>query len=215
MRFVAILSLTLLAADPAPDPAAKSLETAYQAAAQKADAEAARLKKGAADKRLKGYRDLLKKHTQAGDFDKATAVKKRIDELELEDPGDKASAIPEGAATFHGHHYWVSPTGMDWHQARKKCQLMGGHLVVIDTVEEMDFVMKQADGRSVWVGATDERSEGNWKWVNGKGMDVQKLKRVRLDNAKSKQHFLMLERGEGFDDNYVEASLQFICEWDK
>uniref|UniRef100_A0A8C5C832 C-type lectin domain-containing protein n=1 Tax=Gadus morhua TaxID=8049 RepID=A0A8C5C832_GADMO len=40
-----------------------------------------------------------------------------------------------------------------------------GHLVVVDSKEEMDFISRY--GTFIWLGATQEAGEGLWRWVDG------------------------------------------------
>ncbi len=42
-----------------------------------------------------------------------------------------------------------------------------GHLVTIVDQAEQDFVSDLADGAMGWIGASDEETEGTWKWVEG------------------------------------------------
>lgn len=39
--------------------------------------------------------------------------------------------IPKDAKAFNGHHYLVVIKTVSWHQAKKECEDMGGHLVII------------------------------------------------------------------------------------
>ena len=214
MRILAVLALALAAADPVDDPAVKTIESAYTTVAQKADADAAKIKRGAAEKRLKAYRDLFKKHTQVGELSKASALTPRIEELEaeLELLGPDR---PAGTVYFGGHGYLFVPKELGWHQAKKYCEMLKGHLAVVDNHDEEEFLLKLCGGKNAWVGATDEKKTNDWKWIDGKGLDVKKLKEVRLENDRGVQHWLAIKQGRTFVDAGMDLRSGFIVEWDK
>uniref|UniRef100_A0A8C5A444 C-type lectin domain-containing protein n=1 Tax=Gadus morhua TaxID=8049 RepID=A0A8C5A444_GADMO len=57
-----------------------------------------------------------------------------------------------------------------WNKSRKLCVSRGADLVVVDSKEEMDFISRY--GGTIWLGATDEASEGVWRWVDGTVLSV-------------------------------------------
>ncbi|CAL8338547.1 unnamed protein product [Arctogadus glacialis] len=58
-----------------------------------------------------------------------------------------------------------------WHKSREFCVSNGADLVVVDSEEEMDFINSRYGG-NIWLGATDEASEGIWRWVDGTVLSV-------------------------------------------
>uniref|UniRef100_A0A671FB50 C-type lectin domain-containing protein n=2 Tax=Rhinolophus ferrumequinum TaxID=59479 RepID=A0A671FB50_RHIFE len=64
-----------------------------------------------------------------------------------------------------GSCYWFSHTGKPWKEAEKYCQLENGHLVVINSREEQNFVQEHTGSSYTWIGLSDP--EGIWKWVDG------------------------------------------------
>lgn len=71
-----------------------------------------------------------------------------------------------------GHFYqYVPATGILWNPAREAAEtqtLFGlkGYLATITSQAESDFLIERVAG-SAWIGATDETSEGVWRWVTG------------------------------------------------
>ncbi|XP_059894660.1 C-type lectin domain family 4 member C-like [Gadus macrocephalus] len=61
--------------------------------------------------------------------------------------------------------YLISNEMESWKNSRELCVSYGADLVVVDSEEEMDFI--NIEGKSYWFGATDEASEGLWRWVDG------------------------------------------------
>uniref|UniRef100_A0A8C5A5A1 C-type lectin domain-containing protein n=1 Tax=Gadus morhua TaxID=8049 RepID=A0A8C5A5A1_GADMO len=53
-----------------------------------------------------------------------------------------------------------------WNKSREFCVVHGADLVVVDSKEEMDYINRWLGGH-IWLGATDEASEGMWRWVDG------------------------------------------------
>lgn len=81
--------------------------------------------------------------------------------------------IPETATEYNGHFYTVFTDDLSWEQAKKACERMGGHLVVIDDEDENKMLCELCASTSkglYWIGAyADEK--GNWKWVNNRKFD--------------------------------------------
>uniref|UniRef100_A0A8D3D4F5 C-type lectin domain-containing protein n=1 Tax=Scophthalmus maximus TaxID=52904 RepID=A0A8D3D4F5_SCOMX len=76
-----------------------------------------------------------------------------------------------------GKCYFFSPYDADWDNTRKICQVLGGHLVVIESREEQRFLesrlrekMEHAEDK-FWIGLTDAKTEGEWLWVDGSRLD--------------------------------------------
>jgi hypothetical protein len=53
-------------------------------------------------------------------------------------------SIPSSAKEYGGHYYklYSSKSGISWSRAEEKCEALGGHLVVITSVQEEAFVEK-------------------------------------------------------------------------
>jgi hypothetical protein len=68
---------------------------------------------------------------------------------------------------FNGHTYYQSDDYTTWTVARANAEALGGQLVVIDNVAENAFVEAATAGAFIWIGLTDEASEGAFTWVNG------------------------------------------------
>ncbi|MFM8983901.1 MAG: flagellin, partial [Spartobacteria bacterium] len=66
--------------------------------------------------------------------------------------------------------YSVISGSFTWQQAKADAIARGGHLVTITSAEEWQRVLLKApasDSRNLWIGATDENTEGQWEWVTG------------------------------------------------
>ncbi|MEZ4933725.1 MAG: SdrD B-like domain-containing protein [Saprospiraceae bacterium] len=71
---------------------------------------------------------------------------------------------------FNGSKYFCSnDNNNNWNEAMatNAATQYGGHLVVVNSAEENEFLRSKIMASRVWIGFTDEASEGNFKWVNG------------------------------------------------
>ncbi|XP_060720829.1 C-type lectin domain family 4 member A-like [Tachysurus vachellii] len=61
--------------------------------------------------------------------------------------------------------YYFSSSKLNWEQSQDYCVEKGGHLVIITSQTEQDFVVSQI-GETHWIGLNDLETEGQWMWVN-------------------------------------------------
>ena len=69
-----------------------------------------------------------------------------------------------------GHYYYFCQTpGQTWEQARARCQLLLGDLVVVDDNVENQFLFStiKQQGKRWWIGLSDVELEGQFAWVDG------------------------------------------------
>jgi hypothetical protein len=128
------------------------------------------------------------------------------------------------ARAFLGKFYKVFPDQLSWHEARVRCQQLGGHLAVVKSEEENRFLTTLVRARGidvVWLGATDEKLEGRWVWVDGEPMRYSDWSPVgrQPNNKNGLEHYLIMmlaHDGKWSDqpNHSVEASPGFICQWD-
>ena len=71
------------------------------------------------------------------------------------------------------HFYqYVSSSNITWVNARSSAQtrtLNGatGYLAAITSEEENDFIAQKINAANIWIGASDNATEGNWTWADG------------------------------------------------
>lgn len=192
-----------------------SAEQRFQATVGQAEAEVAKVQKAAGEARIKAYRDRLAEVTKTGDFDKAVAIKARIEQLEQPavEAASKATSKrprPKDTVSFDGHTYALIKDSASWHVAKRRCEDMGGYLACLETAAEGNFVRALCGNLTTWVGGTDEEEEGTWVWCHG-GTPVRLD--VRLDNGGNADHYLALYFGIWHDGN-GGSRYAYVCEWD-
>ena len=110
--------------------------------------------------------------------------------------GNSSDSGIEGQ-TFNGKEYrWIKERKTQ-EAAQAHAESLGGHLVVINSAAEDDFVYSMVNGASlsglgtasdgggvsyVWLGGNDAGSEGNWVWVNGEAFSYTNWGRAEPDN---------------------------------
>ena len=133
---------------------------------------------------------------------------------------------PDDAISFGRHHYKFFPERLSWKDAAARCRAMGGHLPIVNGDAENDFIFRlafsnkkvqQSDG--VWLGATDERVEGRWVWVDGSTMTYSRWLGNQPNNKNLAEHFLLLwmkdNRWVDQPNESHQHSAYFVCEWDE
>ncbi len=219
---VAWSALTIAShAEPPQNVATKQADTAYEAAVIKAENAFLDAKRKAHTDRLKVYQAELASATKAGNFDGASALKQAIEKIETDPDAAplKVKKKPKDAQRFGNHTYAVIPDRVTWHVAKRRCEELGGHLVCMETPQEERFVrnlMDDTTGESVWIGATDEETEGTWLWVNGKPITTVRVPDSLLDaeNKYAEHHIAYNKTGRAYNDWFAGGRIWFVCEWD-
>jgi len=127
---------------------------------------------------------------------------------------------PADAVSFNGHSYKIFDEELTFHEAKKRCEVMGGYLACIETKEEQDFIAKLADGVYLYLGATDEENEGEWKWVNGSPWKFTAWYEGQPNNYGDDEHYLATYDDGDWVDVAAEGSgfwmpTGYICEWER
>ncbi|XP_051729693.1 CD209 antigen-like protein E isoform X7 [Ctenopharyngodon idella] len=71
---------------------------------------------------------------------------------------------------FGGKCYYFSSVVMNWTQSRDHCVTLGGHLVIINSKAEQDFLTSKVKVTH-WIGLNDLDTEGHWFWVNNQPLN--------------------------------------------
>lgn len=79
---------------------------------------------------------------------------------------------PSDAEVFGEHHYkfFTLDSVNTWEDAKAYCESLGGHLAIITSSEENNFLyqlMVDAGYTNAYFGLTDSYDEGNWIWMDG------------------------------------------------
>ncbi len=80
---------------------------------------------------------------------------------------DLLRSSPETWKEFRGNLYRLTPSGCTWYEGEEYAREIGGHLVAINDAEEQEWVVDTFGSDAMWIGCTDEDSEGEWRWTSG------------------------------------------------
>jgi hypothetical protein len=129
-------------------------------------------------------------------------------------------AVPADARHFNGKWYRAYLERVPWNRALERCKSLGGSLAIVPDAPTWQFV-KELTPASVWLGATDEKAEGVWLWVDGTPLKYADWYPKQPDNAKGREHYLSTHKGQWNDaprdgeharGQFVTG---FVCEWQK
>ncbi len=128
---------------------------------------------------------------------------------------------PADAKLFNGKWYAVFYDKVAWPSAKEKCQRLGGQLVVIPDEATWKFVKELSQAR-LWLGATEEKVEGVWIWVDGSKMTFSAWGPGAPNNRDGKDNYLSthLNKVVCWEDTprdwnaYKQTPITgYICEW--
>ncbi len=160
----------------------------------------------------KAGRDLKAAGSEVGE----AMAKAQIEELKKQISQAKApKAGGLWRLEFGGHGYLPVLAAVTWHEAKKACEEMGGHLAIIETLAERDFLIAKTGGVGLWIGCTDEHREGDWRWLDGRAVDPKAVGGFKPDNAWGGQHYGIVSKlGLDDDGKKGDKGAGFICEWE-
>ena len=73
---------------------------------------------------------------------------------------------------WEGHWYAYFPDQTSWNEAKKHCESIGGHLVIIESKEENEFVWELATSKKasgmIHIGCFRADNDGRWEWIDGR-----------------------------------------------
>jgi hypothetical protein len=96
--------------------------------------------------------------------------------------------------------YFAVRGGISWTQAKDDAEKRGGHLATITSNVELQKMIQQVgfvDG--LWLGGTDEGSEGKWRWVTGEPWSYQNWGGGEPNNA-GVENYLVIGGGNLWND---------------
>jgi flagellin len=98
-----------------------------------------------------------------------------------------------------------------WTAARSDAVAKGGHLATVGSQQEWIEISATLTGGILWLGATDEEIEGDWKWVDGTPFSFSNWAPGELNNDPSLdpihgQDYLAILPNSLWDDRYNDQN---------
>ena len=105
----------------------------------------------------------------------------------------ESGALVDAINPANGLRY-VSFATSTWTAAEATAQLLGTHLVSIADAEENEWVRTtfgtfNGAAQRIWIGATDEGSEGQWRWSDGSRFAFTNWNSGEPNNAGNTEHY--------------------------
>ncbi|XP_060893538.1 asialoglycoprotein receptor-like 1 [Labrus mixtus] len=128
----------------------------------------------------------------------------------------------EGWSSFQRSCYLLSTTTLTWSKAEEQCLTHGGHLVVLNNVEELDHISQIVEIRySYWIGLV-EREEDHWTWADGTDFSTTQIfwDAGQPDNWDFREngedcgqlHSSVIRKRKLWNDADCSLSYRYICE---
>ena len=131
---------------------------------------------------------------------------------------EKANAIEgiQDSSTpveFNGHTYLVVEDAMSWHDAVQYCRDQGGYLATVGSQEENDFLGELIEA-DIWIGGTDEGTEGEWRWITGETFEYSSWEQEYGEsNGGINENSLERFADGTWNDAYGSFEHLFVCEF--
>ena len=93
---------------------------------------------------------------------------------------------------YNGHSYLLSSAGT-WQEAQSNAQSLGGDLVTINDQAEQDWLVSTFGiTQPLWIGYTDQETEGVFKWIDGETSAYTNWGTGQPDNHNGDEDFALL-----------------------
>ncbi|XP_070690391.1 asialoglycoprotein receptor-like 1 [Pempheris klunzingeri] len=92
----------------------------------------------------------------------------RVQDVYLEATVPVRGTCREGWVSFQRNCYLLSTHTVIWSKAEEQCRAHGGHLLVLNSVEELDYISEIVEIRyDYWIGLVERPHQAYWSWVDG------------------------------------------------
>ena len=121
--------------------------------------------------------------------------------------------VPADAKLFNGKWYRVYLEQTTWPVARDKCKTLGGQLAVVPDAPTHAFLKELKPDVGLWLGATDEKLEGAWRWVDGTEMKFKAWASGEPAGRRAENYLFLIHGAWEDHSNGRPQVIGFICEW--
>ncbi|WP_353565291.1 C-type lectin domain-containing protein [Haloferula sargassicola] len=126
--------------------------------------------------------------------------------------------IPEDAKSLNGVFYRAYREKCKWTEAKEKCEKLGGRLAIIRSAEIQALInslRQPGNNDGWWLGATDERREGRWVWLDRTRMRYENWDKDEPGNLgpDGEEDYLTMHLGGKWNDCANIVADGYVCEW--
>jgi hypothetical protein len=114
---------------------------------------------------------------------------------------DTVNALNQMVWSYDGHFYLITDSSMTWSDAEAYAQSLGGHLVTINDASEQDWIYQTFTSlsSSIWIGLTDEASEGTWVWSSSEAVSYTNWASGEPNGGTSYNYARISSNGQWYD----------------
>ena len=111
------------------------------------------------------------------------------------------------------YRFFLDPD-IDAIEAQKRCEKMGGNLACPSTETENQFIHQFVGKMPVWLGGSDQETEGEWKWKTGEPFNFTQWAEKNPSKKFSENYMAMFVGGNWGDTGRTFGNVcGFVCEW--
>lgn len=154
-------------------------------------------------------------------------IKAQVERAKAQQPasqrGGGGSNCPAPFVEVMSECFSLSRTRLPWHHARHYCLGMGGDLATPSFLYALKtYILEREGDADVWVGGSDERSEGHWAWINSNEdgtnttIPPHHWAPDQPDNGEGDgEHCLIMQKNvhPPLADSSCERYLSFVCQY--
>ena len=116
------------------------------------------------------------------------------------------------------HVYWVCSDELEWATANAMCGTIGATSAIVESAEEVEFLLAKIDYGFFWIGA--RRDGDHWRWVDGTAVEYTNWADHQPDDAEPGQDCVRMTwnivDGEGWfhgawDDFFCDFPQRVLC----
>ncbi|GEM_PF-3110895 len=154
--------------------------------------------------------------TRAGRIEEAKAVKQEAEEQRAMGRAVTLRETTQGAEEgqkpvenkvlqFGGKSYVFVQKICSWHEAKALAEQMGGHLFIVNSLEEFEAVVPLKGHHRVWIGAYEVEPKKR-KWIDGTEMKAIKGIRFSFSSKEQSEPAITIAQGNRISDTQAEGS---------
>ena len=120
---------------------------------------------------------------------------------------------------YQNHLYCLFEDTLNWFEAEEYCKMLGGHLAVINSSEENDFIhefIQSGEKNDYWIGLYDAEKNHTYQWTTGQELTLtDKWGDNQPDCYEDTEFYCEMYKDSGcWNDRiaYSDGAVGFICE---
>ena len=113
---------------------------------------------------------------------------------------------------WESNQYKMYTGGYSWTAAEEMCQLVGGHLASIASLEENEVILNITGGWSAWIGGSDTVRESFFVWSDGAPWNFHNFRdsRIITQTSPSENCVYIFSTGR-WNDLSCSSTMSAVC----